>query len=155
MDYRPPGSLGHYDTSCKNTGVGCHVLLQGIFPTQGLNPCLMSPALPGGFFTTSTIWEEEVIPNSWLSVSKPRDARPCEDTVRRGPSTSQEERPHQQPTLMATLILGFQPPEPRENNCPLSQSMILCCGDLGELIHLLSGCFSPPTRSLNLCLFYP
>ena len=29
-------------------------LLQGIFPTQGLNPCLiMSPALAGGFFTTS------------------------------------------------------------------------------------------------------
>ena len=41
----------------KNTGVGCHVLLQGIFPTQGSNPCLMSPALAGGFFTTSTTWE--------------------------------------------------------------------------------------------------
>ena len=24
----------------KNTGVGCHALLQGIFPTQGSNPCL-------------------------------------------------------------------------------------------------------------------
>ena len=24
----------------KNTGVGCHALLQGIFPIQGLNPCL-------------------------------------------------------------------------------------------------------------------
>ena len=24
----------------KNTGVGCHVVLQGIFPTQGLNPDL-------------------------------------------------------------------------------------------------------------------
>ena len=24
----------------KNTGVGCHFLLQGIFPTQGLNLCL-------------------------------------------------------------------------------------------------------------------
>ena len=24
----------------KNTGVGCHALLQGIFPTQGLNPSL-------------------------------------------------------------------------------------------------------------------
>ena len=24
----------------KNTGVGCHDLLQGIFPTQGLNPGL-------------------------------------------------------------------------------------------------------------------
>ena len=25
----------------KNTRVGCHVLLQGIFPTQGWNPCLL------------------------------------------------------------------------------------------------------------------
>ena len=25
----------------KNTGVGCHFLLQGIFPTQGLNLCLL------------------------------------------------------------------------------------------------------------------
>ena len=25
----------------KNPGVGCHFLLQGIFLTQGLNPCLM------------------------------------------------------------------------------------------------------------------
>ena len=24
----------------QNTGVGCHALLQGIFPTQGSNPCL-------------------------------------------------------------------------------------------------------------------
>ena len=33
-------------------------LLQGIFPTQGLNPhLLMSPALAGGFFTTSVTWE--------------------------------------------------------------------------------------------------
>ena len=25
----------------NNTGVGCHFLLQGIFLTQGLNPCLL------------------------------------------------------------------------------------------------------------------
>ena len=25
----------------KNTGVGCHFLPQEIFPTQGLNPCLL------------------------------------------------------------------------------------------------------------------
>ena len=25
----------------KNIGVGCHALLQGIFITQGLNPCLL------------------------------------------------------------------------------------------------------------------
>ena len=26
----------------KNTGVGCHFLLQGVFPDQGSNPCLLS-----------------------------------------------------------------------------------------------------------------
>ena len=35
-----PGSSVHGDSPGKNTGVGCHALLQGIFPTQGLNPGL-------------------------------------------------------------------------------------------------------------------
>ena len=42
-----------WDSPGKSTGVGRHALLQGIFPTQGLRPSLMSPALAGGFFTTS------------------------------------------------------------------------------------------------------
>ena len=42
MDCNPPGSSVHSpgDSPGKNTGVGCHALLQGIFPTQGLNPGL-------------------------------------------------------------------------------------------------------------------
>ena len=40
------------DSTDKNTGVGCHFLLQGIFLTQGSNPHLWSPALAGEFFTT-------------------------------------------------------------------------------------------------------
>ena len=43
-----------WDSPGKSTGVGCHALLQRIFLTQGSNPCLMSPALADGFFTTST-----------------------------------------------------------------------------------------------------
>ena len=31
--------------------------LQGVFPTQGSNLSLMSPAPAGGFFTTSATWE--------------------------------------------------------------------------------------------------
>src|SRR5574337_139169 len=31
----------HTHTHKKNTGVGCHFLLQGIFPTQELNPGLL------------------------------------------------------------------------------------------------------------------
>ena len=30
-----------WDSPGKNTGVICDALLQGIFPTQGLNPCLL------------------------------------------------------------------------------------------------------------------
>ena len=42
----------------KNSGVGCHAVLQEIFPTQGSNPHLLTfPALAGGFFTTSATWE--------------------------------------------------------------------------------------------------
>ena len=40
MDCSPPGSFVHGDSPGKNTGVGCHALLQGIFPTQGSNPGL-------------------------------------------------------------------------------------------------------------------
>jgi len=38
----------------KNTGVGCHFLLQELFLTQGSK--LTSPASMGRFFTTAT-WE--------------------------------------------------------------------------------------------------
>ena len=42
------------DSPGKNTGVGCHALLQGIFPTQGLNlHSLTFPTLAGGFLTTA------------------------------------------------------------------------------------------------------
>ena len=34
MDCSPPGSSVHGDSPGKNTGVGCHALLQGIFLTQ-------------------------------------------------------------------------------------------------------------------------
>src|SRR5574341_916161 len=35
------GFLCSWNSPGKNTGVGCHALLQGIFPTQGLNPRLL------------------------------------------------------------------------------------------------------------------
>ena len=38
---QPARLLVHGDSSGYNTGVGCHALLQGIFPTQGLNPGLL------------------------------------------------------------------------------------------------------------------
>ena len=46
MNYTLSGSSVHGDPPDKNTGVGCHVFLQGVFPTQIL--CLMHWA--GGVF---------------------------------------------------------------------------------------------------------
>ena len=40
MDWSLPGSSVHAILQAR-IGVGCHVLLQGIFLTQGLNPCLL------------------------------------------------------------------------------------------------------------------
>ena len=53
----PTRLLCPWDSPGKNTGVGCLGLLQGIFPIQKS----MSPALAGGFFTTSTAWEAHVV----------------------------------------------------------------------------------------------
>ena len=43
--FATPWTVAHqaspWDSPSKNPGVGCHFLLQGIFPTQGLNPGLL------------------------------------------------------------------------------------------------------------------
>ena len=64
-----PGSSVHADSPSKNTGVGCHGLLQGIFLTQGLNPhllhllhwhmsslALVPPGKPSVVLTCFRIW---------------------------------------------------------------------------------------------------
>ena len=61
VDHSLPGSSVHGDSPVKNPVVGCHFLLQGIFPSQGSNP-LTSPALAGGFFIFSATWEAQ----EWL-----------------------------------------------------------------------------------------
>ena len=40
MNCSPPDSPVHGIFPGESTGMGCHFLLQGIFPTQGSNPCL-------------------------------------------------------------------------------------------------------------------
>ena len=46
----PARLLLPWDFPGKNTGVGCHFLLQGGLPDPGTEP--VSPALADGFFTT-------------------------------------------------------------------------------------------------------
>ena len=80
MDHTSPGSSVHGDSLGKNTGVGCHALLQGIFLTQGSNPGLLhcrqilyhlshqgSPRILGWVaypFSRGTFW-----PGNWIRVS--------------------------------------------------------------------------------------
>ena len=48
MNCSPPDSSAHGDSPGKNTGVGCHALLQGIFPTEikPWSPSLQVDSLP-------------------------------------------------------------------------------------------------------------
>ena len=41
IDCSLPGSSVHGGSLGKNPGMGCHALLQGIFPIQGVNPGLL------------------------------------------------------------------------------------------------------------------
>ena len=67
MDFIQPGSSVHGDSPGKNTGVGYHSLLQGIFPTQGPNPGLphcrwilycLSHQRMKGTWVWSLVWED-------------------------------------------------------------------------------------------------
>ena len=42
LDCKPTRFLCSRNFAGENTGMGCHFLLQGIFPTQGSNPSLLS-----------------------------------------------------------------------------------------------------------------
>ena len=53
----PTGLLCPWNSPGKNTAVGCHSLLQGIFPTQESNPHLLCLLIGKQFLTTSTAWE--------------------------------------------------------------------------------------------------
>ena len=54
----PTRLLCPWDSPGKNTGVGCHALLQGIFPTQGSNPNLLHLLhWQAGFIPLSATWE--------------------------------------------------------------------------------------------------
>ena len=71
---QPARLLCPWDSPGKNTGVGCHFLLQGIFTNQGSNPRLLqSPALAGRFFTTGPPGRPCVHTqkeNSWFALCK-------------------------------------------------------------------------------------
>ena len=84
-----------WDSPGKNTGVGSHFLLQGIFLTQGSNP-LASPALAGRFLTTRATRETwpikifytaSALP-SWQRTLKPKEIAEPQNGKSLGPWTT-------------------------------------------------------------------
>ena len=76
MDCKPTRLLCPWDSPGRNTGVGCHTLLQGIFPTQGSNPhllCLLlwqagslllaSPGKPSNYWFLASPHSYSLYPN--------------------------------------------------------------------------------------------
>ena len=59
MDCSQTASSVHEDFPGKNTGVGCHALLQGLFPTQDQTQI---SCIGGGFFT---IWATKEAKEYW------------------------------------------------------------------------------------------
>ena len=77
-ELQPTRLLYPWNFPGKNPGVGCHFLLQGIFPTQGPNPSLASPALPGGFFSTVPLVPNRYLLSSFSRLKKKKN--PGEET---------------------------------------------------------------------------
>ena len=85
MDCSPPGSSVHGMIPGKHTGVSCHFLLQGSFPTQSSNPSLLQllhwqadsvtvlpgkPRVPHSYpLLRAYEWE---IPSHWFSNLAPQ-----------------------------------------------------------------------------------
>ena len=62
MGSSSPGSFVHGDSAVKYTGVGCHALLQGIFPTQG---SAQDSCIASGFFT---VWANREVQETWWNT---------------------------------------------------------------------------------------
>ena len=88
---QPSRLLCLWDSPGKNTGVGCHSLLQGIFPIQGLNRgllhCWKIPYHLGypGSPASLGLWKN-CLPRNWSLMPKswePADRCPQERRIRR------------------------------------------------------------------------
>ena len=72
----PARFLCPWDSPDKNTGMGCHSLPRGIFPTQGSNPCLLCLCIGCCCCQVSSVMSNSVqphrrqptrLPHSWDS----------------------------------------------------------------------------------------
>ena len=77
-----------WDFSGKNTELGCHFLLQGIFPTKGLNIHLLNVQSAGRFFTAKPRWKPQLpifhlIKNLFIKSNQLTNA-PSQNTITSG-----------------------------------------------------------------------
>ena len=110
VDCSPPGCSVHGAFPGKHTGVGCHFLLQGIFPTLGSNPCLLhwqanslpvnlqrSPAISHQVYASQTCNKTEPI-TRMVIIKRARQQQILERTQKNG-----------NPQRLLTGIQIFQP----------------------------------------------
>ena len=57
-----------WDSPGKNTGVDCHFLFQGIFPTQRLNPCLLCLLWQAGSLPLVPPGKPHLVQDSWTTT---------------------------------------------------------------------------------------
>ena len=84
MECCPPGSSAHGILQARILATGLPCPPPGDLPHPGIEPLsLMSPALAGGFFTTSATWEAHPIglptAKGHLNVQRTRGLRTLQD----------------------------------------------------------------------------
>ena len=136
--------LCSWDSPGKNSGVGCHALLQGIFPTQGSNPCLLtSPALAGRFFTTEPHGKLNLLISMPYLLAPPSSSQL---SLKGGPEVSfslcvrRALSRHLMPINRLAASLGFVIPR-----LPCSSGIFGCCVELSS--DLLEMILNPKART--------
>ena len=107
----PHGLPCPWDFPSKNTQVGCHFLLQGIFPTQGLNSCLLHfRQILYHWTTMETLWlglllfSHSVISNSLQPHGLQHTRLPCPSPFPGACSTSCPLSRRYHPTISSSIV---------------------------------------------------
>ena len=126
-DCSPPGSSVHGDSPGKNTRVGCHALLQGIFPTQGSNLGLQYLPHFRQILYPRAAWEAHHQSHYLLSTFPPSTG--CPFVLCKVPFTLQKTFYVKLDATWLFLLLFPFPPEtePKRNLSEISQIALCLC----------------------------
>ena len=134
MDCSLPGYSIHGDSPGKNMRVGCHVLLQGIFPTQGSNLGLLhcrfftiwaqkEGLYRSCLFISSVQFSRSVVSNSLQPYELQHTRPPCPSQTPRVHSNSHPSSQWCQPAISASVVPFSSYPQflPASESFPMSQ----------------------------------